>query len=162
MVVPLTTLPNVIPGISSRKSWLNANVTWWLHPKLWPVLGAETGPASWPRATSVRTMSTVAVSSTTVSHVRVKTQSLSFHVSRVGTPVEVKVSYYPRWHVSGASGPYRVSPDLMVVVPTSHDVTLMYGSTPALTIGNLVTDATVLGALVALVITLRRRRLAHR
>jgi len=162
MVVPLTTLPNVIPGISSRKAWLNANVTWWLHPKLWPVLGAESGPASWPRATSVRTMSTVAVSSTTVSHVRVQTQSLSFHVSRVGTPVEVKVSYYPRWHVSGAAGPYRVSPNLMVVVPTSHDVTLTYGSTPALTIGNLVTDVTVLGALVALVITLRRRRTAHR
>jgi hypothetical protein len=162
MVVPLMALPNVIPGISSRKAWLNANVTWWLHPNLWTVVGAESGPSSWPHATSVRTMSYVAAPSTTVSDVRVKTQSLSFHVDRVGTPVLVKVSYYPRWHVSGAAGPYRVSPDLMVVVPTGHDVTLTYGATPALTIGNVVTDLTVIGALVALWITLRRRRAAHR
>ena len=39
----------------------------------------------------------------------------------------VKISYYPRWQVSGATGPYRVSPNLMVVVPTSKNVSLVYG-----------------------------------
>ena len=34
--------------------------------------------------------------------------SVSFHVSRVGTPVLVKVSYFPNWHASGADGPWRV------------------------------------------------------
>ena len=53
---------------------------------------------------------------------------VSFHVSRVGVPVVVRVSYYPRWHASGASGPWRVSPNLMVVVPTARDVTLTYGA----------------------------------
>ena len=66
-----------------------------------------------------------------VTHVKVGLQSLSFHVSRVGVPMLVKISYYPRWHVTGASGPYRVSPNLMVVVPTSKDVSLVYASTPA-------------------------------
>ena len=57
--------------------------------------------------------------------------SISFHVSRVGTPVLVKVSYFPNWHANGADGPWRVTPNLMVVVPTSHDVTLTYGSVRA-------------------------------
>jgi hypothetical protein len=162
VVVPLTTMPNVVSGIASRKAWLAANETWWLTPKLWPVLGAQSGPASWPRATSISHMSRVSAPSTRVSAVRVKTQSVSFHVSRLGTPVLVKVSYFPRWRVSGATGPYRVSPNLMAVVPTAHDVTLTYGSTPALTIGNVATDLTVIGALVALWLSLRRRRGARR
>ena len=37
-----------------------------------------------------------------------------------GSPVLVKVSYFPNWEASGAEGPYRVTPNLMVVVPTEH------------------------------------------
>ena len=73
--------------------------------------------------------------------------SLSFHVSRVGTPVLVKVSYFPNWHASGADGPWRVTPNLMVVVPTSHDVTLSYGASTADYLGLV---ATLIG-LVALI-----------
>ena len=74
-----------------------------------------------------------------VTHVQASACSRSrFHVSRVGVPMLVKISYYPRWHATGASGPYRVSPNLMVVVPTSKDVSLVYGSTPAITLGNVV------------------------
>ncbi len=72
---------------------------------------------------------------TTVSHVVQTDSSISFHVDRVGTPVEVKVSYFPNWKATGADGPWRVAPNLMVVVPTSHDVTLHYGSSPADEIG---------------------------
>ena len=39
------------------------------------------------------------------------------------------MSYFPNWHVSGAKGPYRVTPNLMVVIPTSHHVRLHYGYT---------------------------------
>ena len=39
-------------------------------------------------------------------------------------PVLVKMSYFPNWQVSGASDIYRVTPNLMVVVPTSNHVTL--------------------------------------
>ena len=41
------------------------------------------------------------------------------------------MSYFPRWQRPGATGPYRVSPNLMVVVPTSHEVVLTYGATDA-------------------------------
>ena len=66
----------------------------------------------------------------------------------MGTPVEVRVSYFPNWHASGAEGPYRVAPNLMVVVPTSHDVTLHYGSTGADKAGELITLAAVAGLFV--------------
>jgi hypothetical protein len=94
----------------------------------------------------------------TVTHVRVGLQSLSFHVSRVGVPMLVKISYYPRWHVTGATGPYRVSPNLMAVVPTSKNVSLVYGSTPSYTLGHVVTYVTVISGLVVLVLAFRRRR----
>ena len=64
----------------------------------------------------------------------------------------VKVSYFPNWHASGADGPWRVTPNLMVVVPTSHDVTLTYGGSSADTLGLL---APLIG-LVALLAALRR------
>jgi hypothetical protein len=41
--------------------------------------------------------------------------------------VLVKVSYFPNWDVSGAEGPYRIGPNMMVVVPTSNEVHLMFG-----------------------------------
>jgi hypothetical protein len=38
----------------------------------------------------------------------------------------VKVSYFPNWTAHGAEGPYRIAPNLMVVVPTSNDVSLTF------------------------------------
>jgi hypothetical protein len=78
--------------------------------------------------------------------------SISFNVSRVGVPVVVTISYFPNWHVSGAQGVYRVSPNLMVVVPTSHHVSLSYGTTPVDYEGYLLT----IGALIGLVVLVRR------
>ena len=63
----------------------------------------------------------------------------------MGTPVLVKVSYFPNWHASGALGPWRVTPNLMVVVPTSHDVQLTYGATSANYLGLLCTVIGLLG-----------------
>ena len=41
-------------------------------------------------------------------------------------PVIVKTSYFPNWKVEGAKGPWRATPNLMVVVPTEKEVTLDY------------------------------------
>jgi hypothetical protein len=106
--------------------------------------------------------STDVLAKVTVTHVKVGLQSISFHVSRVGVPVLVKISYYPRWHASGATGPYRVSPNLMVVVPTQKNVALDYTSTPALTFGNVLSDLTVLAGLATLWMVLKRRRILRR
>ena len=66
----------------------------------------------------------------TVSNIVQKDDRISFDVSEVGKPVLVKESYFPNWKASGAKGPYRVTPNQMVVIPTSTHVTLHYGYTP--------------------------------
>ncbi len=163
IVTPLRRVPNVVANVGGRTTWLAANVSWWMNPRDWPVLLAASGPASWPRVTSVADLrSTPTLPTVAVTHVVTGTQSISFHVSRVGVPILVKISYYPRWHATGATGPFRVSPNLMAVVPTSRTVSLTYGSTPALTVGNLLSDLTTLAALVTLGWWWRRRRRARR
>jgi hypothetical protein len=40
----------------------------------------------------------------------------------------VKTSYYPNWEVEGAEGPWRATPNFMVVVPTSKHVKLTFAT----------------------------------
>ena len=76
--------------------------------------------------------------------------SITFHVDQIGKPVEVRTSYFPNWQVHGAKGIYRVAPNLMVVVPTQHNVRLEYGLTGADWLGRI---GTLLGfVLLALMI----------
>ena len=147
LVVPLAAQPVVWKGVGpGQSSWLTPAVDWYDHPDRWGVVPAADGPATWARVPAGSTaVATVHEPSTTVTAVHQSDQGISFHVDRVGTPVEVRISYFPNWHATGAQGPWRVAPNLMVVVPTSHDVTLAYGSVPADYIGQLVT----VGSLVA-------------
>lgn len=159
LVTPLANDPVVLSGVKpAPSSWLAPSVAWYDDPARWNVELAQDGPSSWPRTPVTDIKPTVKhVGTTHVTDVTQTDSSVHFHVSRLGTPVLVKVSYFPNWHASGADGPYRVTPNLMVVVPTSHDVTLSYGGSSA---GALGLVATLLG-LVALIVlfavpTLRR------
>lgn len=132
LVSPLSHLPEVEPG--DAKQWLSTNLSWYENEQYWPAFLARSGPANWPRAKAgelVPPADAVPASRSTVSHVKTTDSTVSFEVSRTGTPVLVKVPYFPNWQASGASGPYEVSPNLMAVVPQSHHVTLSYGTAPA-------------------------------
>jgi hypothetical protein len=159
LVAPLANDPVVLSGVKPAASgWLAPSLAWYDDPARWNVELAQDGPPSWPRTTVGKIRPTVThVPATRVSDVTQTDSSVTFHVSRVGTPVLVKISYFPNWHASGAHGPYRVTPNLMVVVPTSHDVTLSYGGSSADTLG-LVATALGLVALVALFVVPRLRR----
>ena len=77
--------------------------------------------------------------------------SVSFHVSRTGVPVVVRTSYFPNWEASGAHGPWRITPNFMVVVPTSRTVTLHYARSGAEKLGIALSVVGVAG-LVGLVV----------
>ncbi len=130
LVTPLANDPAVETGIGpSQSQWLPSSQSWYNHPARWKVELAQSGPAGWPRVTIGDTHPPVRrVAKTTVTQVYEGDNTVRFHVSRLGTPVLVKVSYFPNWHASGATGPYRVTPNLMVVVPTAHNVVLTYGA----------------------------------
>jgi cyanate permease len=72
----------------------------------------------------------------------------------------VKESWFPNWEAEGASGPYRATPNSIVVVPTRHDVTLRYGTTTAEWLGRLGTLAGIGGVVLLAWWPARRRRRA--
>jgi hypothetical protein len=163
LVKPLADQPVVWKGVSpAQTSWLKPAATWYDSPSQWNVVPAADGPPGWKRVSpgDPGPDPRVPEPPTVVSDVSQTDSSVSFHVDRVGTPVEVKVSYFPNWQASGAEGPWRVAPNLMVVVPTSHDVTLNYSSSTSDKLGELISLAALVG-LVALVVAARRRRRAR-
>ncbi len=156
LVIGLDQLPVVIDGIrAGGEEWLVPSVAWWEASNV--ALIAADGPQTWPqtsmaeiaeaapdfaatidgedRVAEMRSLSAVlgdvlenkAVDPVQVSEVVTDESSITFSVSDIGRPVLVRTSYFPNWSAHGADGPYRVAPNLMVVVPTQTEVSLTYG-----------------------------------
>ena len=155
MVVPLTETPDVLTGVgAAQKSWLPVAQRWYADPAEWSQQLVAGGMASWTKAPEgVAPAEHHPLPAVTVSDVHATDDQVSFHVSRTGVPVLVRVSYFPSWHATGAQGPWRSEPNLMVVVPTAHDVTLTYGMSGPDKLGLVLS---VLGVLVFLVLVWRR------
>ncbi|MEM7140507.1 MAG: hypothetical protein AAF548_05680 [Actinomycetota bacterium] len=176
LVVGIDHLPVVVDGVDAGgEEWLVPTVAWWKSGHDTPLV-ADEGPAEWPRSSYEDLLATddtliSAVESedrvlemrrlgeltdewlpraeadvAQVSNIVSDVASISFEVDRVGTPVLVRASYFPNWEVSGADGPYRVSPNLMVVVPTDTSVELTYGRS---TIELVAIGMTMLGIVAA-------------
>jgi len=160
LVQPLTNQPVVWKGVGpSQSSWLDPAVSWYDNPGRWSVVPAADGPPAWDRVPiGEKHPPALREPTTTVTAVSQTDNSISFHVDRVGTPVEVKTSYFPNWQATGADGPWRVAPNLMVVVPTSHEVTLHYGSSAADKVGQLISLAAVVATVILAVIGRRTKR----
>ena len=151
IVTGLSVQPVVVPerGGDQRERWLELGTSWLQNGDEWAALPAADGPASWQRVgveidldrrvgepgadsrnvdivVPVESIDVVELSSVGVSEVEVGNESVSFRVDRVGVPVLVRVSYFPNWKVSGADGPYRVAPNMMVVVPTDEEVSMSF------------------------------------
>jgi hypothetical protein len=128
-------------------AWECTTAPWWVDRSKLNTTYVQSGPSNWQRvnASDLGKVSQAPVTPTQVSNVRRSVDTISFDVSDVGKPVEVKESYFPNWKVKGARGPYRLAPNLMVVVPTSKHVELTYGLTAADWLGRGITVAGVVG-----------------
>jgi 6-pyruvoyl-tetrahydropterin synthase related domain len=152
LVVPLDVQPVVVNSRSGdpRERNLELGMSWFQHRDEWAAMPATDGPPGWQRidvaidasrddglqpgepyrkvdiVQPTEPIEVVDLPPVTVSDVRLGEQDLSFRVDQIGVPILVKVSYFPNWEVSGAEGPYRIAPNLMVVVPTAKDVHLTY------------------------------------
>jgi len=156
LVSGLDQVPVVLEGVDAGgEEWLIPSVADFTASSDVPLIAAS-GPSDWPRAslstllasdpqyeaavdggdraTIMKYLAGVlpewlpseATTAVSVSNIDEGESSISFDVDRVGRPVLVRTSYFPNWKVSGADGPYRVSPNLMVVVPTASHVRLTY------------------------------------
>ena len=124
-----------------QDGWECTTAPWWVNRDELGTAYAESGPSDWMRvkASDLAKAPPRKVTPAQVSNVRTTVDKISFDVSEIGKPVEVKESYFPNWQVSGAKGPYRLAPNLMVVVPTSKHVELTYGLTTADWAGRVIT-----------------------
>jgi hypothetical protein len=168
-VVGLGNLPAVVEGIAKRGTryrtdWLDLGVAFYQDPQEWDVPLAIDGPKEWPRVRVHRTVGAAdgaagtdiridaparrPVTPAKVSHIKTSDDRISFDVDKPGTPVLVKASFFPNWKASGAKGPWRVTPNLMVVVPTAKHVSLHYGWTAVDGVGWLLTLAGVAGVVL--------------
>jgi 6-pyruvoyl-tetrahydropterin synthase related domain len=166
IVTPLKNEPAVVTGVNdSQLQWVEKPldesghfggpaIRWFDDATQWDVPLARSGPDDWQRVAVGDRPEARALPEVQVSNIKPGDESLSFDVDKIGTPVLVKMSYFPNWKVSGAEGPYRVAPNLMVVVPKTRHVTLTYGRT---SVEYLSYTLTLLG-LVGLVLLARRGR----
>jgi hypothetical protein len=156
-VAPLSYEPVVMTGVpKGGKEWQAASVKWFQgDPTRWQVPLAASGPKSWARVKNADSaVPRKPVAPVKVSHLKMSDDRISFDVDHVGRPVLIKASYFPNWQVSGASKVYRVTPNQMVVIPTSKHVSLHYGTTPVDYAGWLMT----LGGVACLVLLVRAAR----
>ncbi|MDQ1478126.1 MAG: hypothetical protein QOE62_3355, partial [Actinomycetota bacterium] len=130
-----------------QDGWECTTAPWWVNRDELGTAYAQSGPNDWQRvkAADLAKAEPRAVTPAQVSNVQSTVDSISFDVSDIGKPVEVKESYFPNWKVSGAKGPYRLAPNLMVVVPTSKHVKLTYGLTGADWAGRIITVGGAVG-----------------
>jgi hypothetical protein len=151
VVVPLDNEPAVLEGLEdTNPEWQADAAAWFNDPSALDVLLASDGPDDWQRIEDGERPERRSLPEVRVSDLDEDDQSISFDVSRVGVPILVKTSYFPNWTASGAEGPYHVTPNLMVVVPTEEHVELTYGYTSVEYLG-FGTSLAALGALVLLV-----------
>ena len=128
--------PLVEPLVSEPAVWIDVNHSTWLEYSVevfnddsQPVVHLLDGPDSWQRIESIETPEVKEFQKIEVTEVVTDVDKVSFKVSEIGVPVLVKVSYFPNWEVDGAKGPWRATPNLMVVLPTEEEVVLTYGRT---------------------------------
>lgn len=151
MVVALDTQPVVVTPREGdpRERWLEIGTSYFQHTDEWAALPVSDGPAEWQRVDAdvdesrqmglegepgrqvdivqpAQSIERQPLAAATVSNVVIDDESVSFSVDKVGTPVLIKVSYFPNWTVRGAKEVYRAAPNMMVVVPTDNNVRLSY------------------------------------
>jgi putative flippase GtrA len=149
LVSPLSYEPVVMNGIgNSQKKWLPVALPFYMNPESWDVLRAGAGPTSWAKVDPDDPIPRLPVRPAQITGIRSSDNRIAFEVDRPGSPVLVKASYFPNWKVHGADGPWRVAPNLMVVIPTARTVELYYGYTPVDIAGWLLTLLGLVGVLL--------------
>lgn len=154
LVVPLKAQPVIVKSNVGdlKERWLEIGSSWFQHPEDWVAMPVDKGLDTWQKVDvavdltrrqgepddpsrrvdivkPAQVLKSVDLPVVQISETVLEDEAISFKVDKVGVPVLVRMSYFPNWKVDGAKGPFRVAPNMMVVVPTQNDVRLHYGYT---------------------------------
>jgi 6-pyruvoyl-tetrahydropterin synthase related domain len=179
VVSALKEQPVVATGIGNglETGFIDVGIAQWMDPAKYPSTIALSGPKEWDRrAVSITrtpglkgalpkrgvgvTLSPGTAKTlppVTITKVNIDQLSVSFSVDKIGVPVLVRISSFPNWVASGAKGPYRATPNFMVVIPTKNNVTLSYARSTS-ELAGLTLSALSIGGLGAVVLLDRKRK----
>jgi hypothetical protein len=144
-VQPSVYVPVSAPAEDDPTDFDDFALDWYDDPAVLDHPVVAEGPDDWPTASRVSDLVDDPLPGGRVSEVAVADHEVSFTTTAVGVPHIVKISYFPNWTATGAAGPYRATPSLMVVVPTEEHVTLRFENTSAEWVGNGLTLAGIFG-----------------
>lgn len=131
---------------AGEESFFDAAVEWYNDVNGLDRWLVEDGPDDWRRVESAtRGTRSPAVASGDVSNIVLEDHRISFETTAIGAPHLVKVSWFPNWVATGADGPYRVAPSLMLVVPTASEVVIEFKDRAAESAGKAITAGTLIG-----------------
>ena len=158
--------PNVVAqGDLGGRNWTDPSMMWFNDRIRSQVTVTDGGPDDWHRIninepsflgrTSFGEPLKNPLPALSVTNIVEEGDTISFSVDQVGVPVLVKASYFPNWSVDGALGPYRATPNWMVVIPSENEVTLRFRATWAEYLGWLITFA---GACVVVFLIRSKRK----
>ena len=65
-----------------------------------------------------------------IKNIRILNNKITFETKHPNELHIIKVSYFPNWKIENGSGPYRLSPSFMGVIPHSNEVSITFQNTP--------------------------------
>ena len=162
VVSPLAAEPVVVAGAGADpENWLDVAVDFYTAypgsgalvaggaaPFAGGVFPAASGPDGWAEVQPGGDRPVRSLEEIEVNQIVTTRNSIRFRVDRTGVPVLVKASYFPNWQVAGGTGPYRVAPNFMVVVPDENEVTMTYGWTAPDVLAWVITAMALIAAVV--------------
>jgi hypothetical protein len=144
---PLVEIADWEPAVwDGTEGFFEAAVAWYDDVDQLDRWLVEDGPAEWRRIDDVGLSSRDRITEIgVVTDMVLEDHRISFRTTAVGVPHLVKVSWFPNWRATGADGPYRAAPSLMIVVPTQEEVVLDFVDRLPETGGRVVTAGTLIG-----------------
>jgi 6-pyruvoyl-tetrahydropterin synthase related domain len=131
LVAGLDYEPVVVEGVTPRDWQDDVAVPWFDDPDELNRPLTAGGPSDWQHVPAEDALDAPRrrIDPARVGDIEIDDDSISFSVERIGVPVLVRTSYFPNWQAEGADGPWRATPNFMVVVPTNNEVRLQYATT---------------------------------
>lgn len=150
-------VPAFTPAVLVNGDW-DVEVRKWWRLQEHAVALVDRGPSTWPRVSSAADLPRQRRGIVRSIAARVEDGRVEFWTDHVGEPHWIKVSYFPKWRAVGASGPFRASPSVMIVVPTQEHVLLTYTDRLVDKAATAVSGATVVALAASVVRSKLRRR----
>ena len=145
--------PNAIG--TKGQDWKKVSLDWWVDIDKTDVPIVFSGDNGFLKAESLGVVKRIPIDNKCTIKESVLNEEIDFNTNCVGRPHIIKVSYFPNWHVEGASKIYLVSPSFMLVYPEQENVRLYYADTSGNVLGKLLT----LSGIVIIGVMLRRKKL---